>query len=121
MIMMLIADVPIWRLALIISHYVHHYHTFQSLQIISVQINQTGIVPNYNTLLGTGQTSSNIFLCAQIIATLHLNSINTCDRDMLSENDIDKKCNFAGMQKAPAFFQPNLQALAQCVFATVSF
>ena len=37
------ADVPIWRLAPIISHY---YCTFQSLQIISVQINQTSLVPN---------------------------------------------------------------------------
>ena len=27
------ADVPIWRLVLIISHYVYDYHTFQSLQI----------------------------------------------------------------------------------------
>ena len=49
------ADVPIWRLVLIISHYVYDYHTFQSLQIISVQIDQTGLVPNDNTLFGTGQ------------------------------------------------------------------
>ena len=49
------ADVPIWRLVLILSHYVYDYHTFQSLQIISVQIDQTGLVPNDNTLFGTGQ------------------------------------------------------------------
>ena len=35
------ADVPVWRLAPIISHYVHYYHTVRSLQIIFVQINQT--------------------------------------------------------------------------------
>ena len=64
------ADVPVWRLAPIISHYVHYYHTFQSLQIISVQIYQTGLVPNYNTLFGTGQKLSDIFLCTEIIATL---------------------------------------------------
>ena len=46
------ADVPIWRLAPIISHY---YCTFQSQQIISVQINQTCLRPNYDTLFGTGQ------------------------------------------------------------------
>ena len=111
----------IWRLAPIISHYVYYYHTVQSLQIISVQINQTCLVTNNNTLDGSGQKSSDIFLCTQIIATLHLNSITTCDRDMFLENDIEKRCNFAGMQKAPVLFPPNLQALAQCVFATVSF
>ena len=88
------ADVPIWRLVLIILHYVYDYHTFQSLQIISVQINQTVLVPNYNTLFGTGQKSSDIFLCTQMIATRHRNSIATWDQDMFLENDIDKKVQF---------------------------
>ena len=46
------ANLPVWRLAPIISHY---YCTFQSQQIISVQINQTCLRPNYDTLFGTGQ------------------------------------------------------------------
>ena len=84
----------IWRLAPITSHYVYYYHTVQSLQTISVQINQTCLVTNNNTLDGSGQKSSDIFLCTQIFATLHLNSITTCDRDVFLGNDIDKKVQF---------------------------
>ena len=52
------------------------------------------LVTNNNTLDGSGQKSSDIFLCTQIIATLHLNSITTCDRDVFLGNDIDKKVQF---------------------------
>ena len=38
--------------------------------------------------------SSDIFLCTQIIAALHLNSITTCDRVVFLGNDIDKKVQF---------------------------